>query len=161
MRGRRLVLALTVGLLLPNEAIGALELSTDHRAVSFGVMKPGEEKTLSQSGSFHNEITCASTGGVAWYVKISLLQPLSAGGEIIPPEALQWQLTQTDGHGSVSSQNQFRNFSLAPDLVYISASDEAAGTPVHFQFRYALTLPEAQVAGVYQTTIRLTLTEVL
>jgi hypothetical protein len=142
-------------------ALAGLGLSTDHRALSFGLMQLGESKVLAQSGTFHNEIACSSTNGNAWYLKISLLQPLSSGADQIPLEAFQWQLIRTDGTGSVVSQSQFRPFSLVPDLVYISGPGEASGTTVRLQFRYSLAIPQAQTAGVYSTTVRFTLTEVL
>jgi len=143
----------------PAEA--ALELSTDHRALAFGLMKPGEEKVLAQSGTSHNEITCSSTNGNAWYLKISVLAPLTAGGEEIPLERFQWQVSRVDGAGSVVSQSHFRPFSLFPDTVYLSAPGEANGARVRLQFRYSLQVPETQTAGSYHTTIRFTLTEVL
>jgi hypothetical protein len=142
-------------------AFAALELSTDHRSLVFGLMQPGDEKTLAQSGGFHTEVTCTSTGGMTWYLKISLLQPLTSGGESIPLEHFGWQVTRTDGNGTVVTRNEFRSFSLTPDLVYISGPGEADGRLVRLQFRYLLKLPEAQVGGAYQANVRFTLTEVL
>ncbi len=149
-------------LLMAVPAFAGLEFSTDHRSLSFGLMRLGEEKILAQSGSFHNEVTCSSTGGNTWYLKISLLTPLSSGADEIPIEAFQWQLTRANGTGSVVSQSQFRPFSLMPDLVYISGpGEETSGTPVRLQFRYSLAIPHTQTAGSYLTTVRFTLTEVL
>jgi hypothetical protein len=142
-------------------AYAALEVSTDHRSLFFGLMQPGERKTLAERGAFHNTVTVTSTGGRTWYLKISLLRPLSSGAETIPLERLRWQLIRTDGIGTAASQREFRSFSLVPDLVYIAAPGEADGRPVRFEFSYALELPEAVASGVYSTTIRFTLTEVL
>ena len=89
------------------------------------------------------------------------MAPLTSGGDEIPLERFQWQVSRVDGTGSVVSESQFRSFSLFPDLVYLSAPGEAGGAAVHLRFRYSLKLPEAQVAGSYQTTVRFTLTEVL
>ena len=147
--------------LMAAPAFAALEFSTDHRSLSFGLMQPGEEKILAQSGSFHTEVTCTSTNGVTWYLKVSLLQPLAAGGELIPPEDFGWQVTRADGTGTVVDSSQFRSFSMMPDLVYISGPGEADGRPVRIQFRYQLKLPEAQISGAYHANIRFTLTEVL
>jgi hypothetical protein len=47
------------------------------------------------------------------------------------------------------------------DLVYISGPAEAGGAPVRLRVRYRLRIPEAQASGVYTTTIRFTLSEVL
>ena len=107
------LLALLCGALHAS-AFAALELSTDHRSLFFGLMQVGEEKTLAQAGSFQNEITCSSTGGVTWYLKISVLQPLASGVETIPLDQFGWELVATDGHGSVASRNRPTAFSLLP-----------------------------------------------
>ena len=138
-------------------AEAALELTTDHRPLAFGLMKGGGENTLTQSGS---DVTCLSTGGRTWYLKISLLRPLTSGAAEIPPEQLAWQVTRADGTGTVVSTSEFRGFSMVPDLVYISGAGEADGQPVRFQFRYRLQIPDAQASGTYQAAIRFTLTEV-
>ena len=172
MRGRRRkvqsgvgrpALAVLLGLsLLAAPAFAGLQFSTDHRSLAFGLMRLGEEKILAQSGSYHNEVTCSSTGGAPWYLKISLLRPLSSGADEIPLEAFKWQLARATGTGSVVSQSQFRPFTLIPDLVYVSGpGEDASGIPVRLQFRYSLAIPQAQTAGSYLTTIRFTLTEVL
>ena len=159
----RRVLVLTSLLLLPGarQAAAALEFSTDQRPVAFGVMRLGEEKIVAQSGTYHNQLTCSSTGGQPWYLKVNVLQPLSAGAEAIPLEQFQRWLTSTSGHGTQAHPDTFTPFGLAPDTVYLSSNDEASGTPVTFQFRYQLRIPERQVSGVYSTTIRFTLTELL
>lgn len=143
-----------------SSADAALELSTDHRSLSFGMMDAGEEKTLAQSGSHHTEVTCLSTNGQTWYLKISLLRPMTAGGQEIPAEYFGWQVTQSDGTGNTVSSNEFRPFSMVPELVYISGSGEGNGQPVRLRFRYMLKVPEAQVNGFYQAAVRFTLTEV-
>jgi hypothetical protein len=139
----------------------ALQLSTDHRSVFFGVMQLGEEKTLAHSGTYHNTVTVSSDGGQSWYLKISVLQPLTSGAHTIPLEAFTWQVTSTTGSGTLAQGNAPRPFFLTPDLVYLSGPNEAGGQPIQLQFRYALRVPDAQASGVYQTTIRFTLTEVL
>ena len=141
--------------------MAALEFSTDGRPAAFGVMSLGEEKILAQSGSYHNQISCSSTGGQPWYLKVNVLQPLSAGADTIPLEQFQWWLTSTNGHGTVTHPDTFTPFSLMPDTVYLSSADEASGTAVTFQFRYRLSIPERQISGAYATTIRFTLTELL
>lgn len=141
--------------------MAALEFSTDHRPVAFGMMRLGEEKILEQSGTYQNQITCSSTDGQAWYLKVNVLGPLSAGAETIPLEQFGWWLTSTTGRGTEAHPNMFTPFSLVPDTIYLSTADEASGTPVTFQVRYRLTIPERQISGVYSTTIRFTLTEFL
>jgi hypothetical protein len=142
-------------------AYAALEISTDHRSLFFGLMKLGEEKGLAQLGVYHNQITCSSTNGNTWYLKINLLQPLSFAGETIPLENFQWQLVWTNGNGTQVGNYQYKPFSLFPDLVYTSGPGEASGQGINFQFKYSLKIPEVQLSGVYNTAIRFTLTEVL
>jgi hypothetical protein len=154
-------LALLVSLLLMPPAFAALELSTDGRALSFGLMQLGEEKVLAQAGSHHNEVTVRSSSGRPWYLKISLLRPLSSGTAEIPLDDLAWELARTDGSGNAAQRSRFQPFSLTPELVYLSGAGEADGRSISLQFRYRLTIPEAQVRGVYSTTIRYTLTEIL
>jgi hypothetical protein len=139
----------------------AIEISTDHRSLFFGLMQLGEEKELTQFSTYHNQITCSSTNGNAWYLKINLLKPLTSGEESIPLENFKWQLVWTNGKGTVVNPYQFRGFNLVPDLVYISGADEATGSSINFQFKYYLKIPEVQTSGVYNTTIRFTLTEIL
>jgi len=158
---RAIILSLVVVGLNAEPAHAALTLTTDHRSVSFGLMQLDEEKTLAEQGSFHNQITCASTGGRLWYLKIHVLQPLTAGAETVPLEAFKWAVTTPNGKGNVAHSNQLTPFNVVPDLVYISGANEAAGTTVTFQFRYSLKVPSAQLTGVYNTTIRFTFTEIL
>lgn len=141
-------------------AFAAIEISTDYRPVFFGLMQLDEQKELAGLGAYHNQITCSSTNANTWYLKISLLQPLTSGAETIPSEYLKWQLVWTDGKGTVVSPYQFKEFRQFPDLVYISGSDEAGGNSITFQFKYSLKIPESQVSGVYNATIRFTLTEI-
>ena len=160
MRRAAIALLVAFGLATP-PAWAALQITSDHRAIFFGLMKLDESKELAQSGSYHNEITCISTNGRQWQLKISLLQPLVGGGEEIAMENFEWQLAATTGHGNPAQPYRFVPFSLMPELVYMSATDEAEGTPVRFQFKYRLKIPELQVSGTYQTTIRITVTEML
>lgn len=142
-------------------AYASISISTDHRALFFGPMQLGEEKELTGLGTYHNEIACSSTNNNTWYLKISLLTPLRAGTENIPLENFKWQLAYTTGTGTVVNPYQFKAFSLIPDLAYISGADEATGTAIKFQFKYYLKIPDIQTSGVYNTTIRFTLTEIM
>ena len=142
-------------------AEAAIEIMSDHRQVSFGSMQLGEEKTLAQFGSYQNQITCSSNSNRPWYLKIHVLQPLASGRDTIPLDRFKWRVTSTNGHGTVAHAHEFIPFALPPDVVYISDGSEASGVPVFLQFTYQLELPEAQVSGVYHTTIRFTLTELL
>ena len=138
-----------------------LEISIDKQPLAFGFMQLGEEKELNQYGGYHQEIVCSSTDGNTWYLKINLLKPLSSGQDAIPLENFKWQLVYSSGKGRIANLYEYKEFSLFPDLVYISASDENAGESISLQFKYLLEIPEVQTAGSYNTVIRFTLTEVL
>lgn len=152
-----MALLLSLGLSFP--AYAGLQLSTDHRSIFFGSMQPGEEKELAEFGSYHNQIICSSTNGGTWYLKMNLLQPLTLGGDQIPFENFKWQLNWTNGNGTSPSAFRFKPFSFAPETVYISGPNEASGNSINFQFKYSIKIPDAQIAGVYYTTVRFTLTE--
>lgn len=161
---RRFARALAVavfGLCAATPVPAALQLSTDHRSIFFGIMQLGEEKTLAHSGTHHNEVTVSSDGGRLWYLKISVIQPLTSGANHIPLDAFAWQVTNSTGNGTLTQGGEPRPFQLTPDLVYISGPNETGGSPVQLHFRWRLKVPEAQASGVYSTTIRFTLSEVL
>ena len=154
--------SLLLVLVLPATALhAAVSFSTDHRPITFGLMRLDQEKTLAQYGTHHNEVTCSSTNGQAWYLKIQALQPLTSGADAIPLEQFAWELVSTSGRGTIAFPNQFTPFHLTPDTAYLSGPDEAGGVPVRLQFRYQLRIPARQTAGIYQTTIRFTFTELL
>ena len=161
MRGLAALLACWAMLQGTGPAWAALELSTDQRPLTFGVMQLDESKELAQLGAYHNEITCTSTNGHSWYLKISALQPLTSGPDTIPLDNFQWQLAWTSGLGTAPAPYQMTPFSLSPSLVYVSGPNEAQGEAIRVQLKYLLAIPEAQASGAYQTTIQFTLTEIL
>ena len=141
-------------------ASAELQITTDGRSVAFGAMKPGETKTLSERGAYHNQITCTSTGGSRWYLRIDLTGPLGSGANSIPLDSFAWHLVDSNGTGTIHA-TQFTPFATAPLLAYTAGADELQGRPVTLQFRYQLRLPSRQVAGTYNTTIRYTISEEL
>lgn len=137
-------------------------MSSDFRAINFGPMRLDEEKELADQGGYHNEITVTSSNANAWYLKVNVIMPLTSGANTIPLNSFKWQLTYSDGRGTVvNTTTYFKGFSLIPDLTYISGPQDNAGTAIHLRFKYSLKIPEAQAAGVYNTVIRFTLTEIL
>lgn len=155
------VVALLIGLCSAAAAEAALEFTTDNRQVAFGAMQLGEEKTLAELGTYHNEITCTSSNGRTWYLKMNVISPLSSGADRISLERFTWEVVSTTGRGTLTHPHEPAPFRLSPDLVYVSGADEASGQAVSFQFRYHLKMPDAQLSGIYHTTIRFTLAEVL
>ena len=158
---RYVAAAMLLALPLAAPASAAVTLSTDFRPIAFGVMQLDQEQVLAQFGTYHNELTCTSSDGRAWYLKIQVLQPLSSGAATIPLERFEWDVIDVTGRGTLPHGHAFTPFSLTPDLVYMSGPDEAGGAPVRLRFRYRLRIPEQQPSGIYQTTIRFTFTELL
>ncbi len=142
-------------------AYAVLEISTDKKPVSFGLMDLGEEKELGRYGGYHHEITARSTNDNTWHLKINIFRPLTSGEHIIPLENFKWRLVSTDGRGALIYPYQYKEFSLSPELIYTSMSEENNGTRVKFRFKYLLKIPEMQVRGSYTTVIRFTITEML
>lgn len=163
MRSWRNVLGFIVAILLAwqGPAWAGLTLTTDHRSLVFGLMQLGESKELAQFGTYHNELTCTSTNGQTWYLKIQVLQPLSNGAETMPAERMEWQAETPEGIGTLQNPNHYTPFSVMPQLVYLSGPNEAGGGTIHLRLKYRLTVPEDQISGAYQATMRFTLTEVL
>ena len=158
---RRVIAALLCTMMCAAVVEAAFDVSTDHRPVFFGLMQLGEDETLAQFGTYHHQLTVTSNNGRSWYLKISVLTPLSSGAETIPLDQFQWELVSTTGNGTIAHPHAWTPFSLIPEIVYFSGAGEASGTAVSLQFRYRLQVPQAQVSGIYQTTIRFTLTEIL
>jgi hypothetical protein len=158
---RNLILGLILSLIASSSADAALTLTTDHRSLFFGPMKLGETKELAQSGAYHNQISCSSSNGNQWYLKVNIIQPLMSGADQIPPENFRWAVVWATGKGTIpASRGTYKPFSIFPELVYMSGPGEAAGQAVDLQFKYSLEIPETQVSGVYNAIIRFTLTEI-
>ncbi|MBL7081852.1 MAG: hypothetical protein ISS44_04750 [Candidatus Omnitrophica bacterium] len=158
---RALLFLIAMLLIVQRLGFAALQISADKKAVSFGLMHLGETKELAQYGGYDHELVCSSTNNTTWYVKISLLKPLSSAQDSIPLENFKWQLVASNGNGTIANPYQFKEFSLFPELVYISAPEENSGRSVYLQFKYYLKIPEIQTRGSYNTVVRFTMTEVL
>lgn len=143
-------------------AWAVFSLSVDSQPLSFDVMDPGQTKELISQGNYHNEVTCQSTNGTTWYLKIHVTSPFTSGSGTIPLENFQWMLSEVQ-NGTGSSQNigVYNAFTTSPALVYISGSSDNSGNQVKARFKYQLILPANQTSGVYSTIVRYTLTETL
>lgn len=146
---------------ISTSAWSTFSISTDNRAIDFGQMALDEAKELTYLGDYHNEITCTSSNQKTWYLKVNLLSPLSSGANKIPLDNFKWQLSWTDGKGSIAHPYAFKEFALFPDLTYISGPGESAGTGIRLRFKYSLKIPQAQAQGIYSTIVRFTFTEIL
>ncbi|OIO32729.1 MAG: hypothetical protein AUJ70_04885 [Candidatus Omnitrophica bacterium CG1_02_40_15] len=139
---------------------GEFTMSTDTSNVSFGEMAIGDWKELG-GGTYHNQLTCKSTNGKTWYVKIYVLAPLTSGTKTINNSYFKYMPGWTNGTGSVQNQYSFIAFSGISSLVYVSGPDDNSGSDVYLQFKYGLSIPANQVAGIYNTTVRYVMTETL
>ena len=145
-----------------SSAWATFSLSVDSQPLSFDVMDPGQGKELVSQGNYHNEVTCQSTNGTTWYLKIHVTRPFSSASATVPLENFQWMLSEVQsGTGSPQNIGVYNAFTTSPTLVYISGNSDNSGTQVKARFRYQLTLPANQLSGVYSTIVRYTLTETL
>lgn len=156
----KVALAFLAVVLLAGEAGAAVfSISLDAASVNFGSIVPGSASELG-AGGHHNEVTAASDGGVAYYIKIYDTAPLACVSFTIPNSNFEWLASYMDGQG-VLAAGAYQAFSTSPALAYSAAGNDLTGTPVHVRFRYKLTVPGAQGAGFYTTTVVYLLTETL
>ncbi len=131
---------------------------------------PGDFKedaeVVTAFGSYSNRALCRGMNATQYRVSISLdgnLISTSNPANFIPASNLRYMLTYTGGTGTKYNYQKYVNFSLAPNLVYLSNGtfesifpepDPAPpGTDVELQFKYAIQVPDNQPAGIYTANI--------
>jgi len=132
-------------------------LSVDRGTADFETMKPGETKdNVPPEGVI---ITSMTNDGNPWFLKISDINPLSAGPYIIPNSGLTWY-GWTDGKGTWYG-NGTNAITLVPSLMYASGATETNNLPngTNNHLKLKLTIPPGQPGGRYFSTIQLTMTE--
>ncbi len=135
-------------------------MKTDTSNIPFGEMDMGEWKELG-GGSYHNQLTCKSTNGRTWYIKIHVLAPLTSQGiRTIDNSHFRYIPVWTDGAGNLQN-NSYNAFTSTPALVYVSGPNDNGGNNINIQLKYDLSVPTNQVAGVYNTIVRYIMTETL
>ncbi len=146
------------------ESFGAISLSLDNSLIDFRAMDTGETMEVSDKGFYHNEITCSSTNDQTWYLKAQLIRPFQYGMHTIPAENFEWVVVSIGGGTGVvnGDMNRPNSFSVSPTgLIYTSGAGDNSGNEIRIQLRYKLTVPKNSIAGSYNATIRLIMTEVL
>lgn len=139
---------------------GDFTMSTDTSNIPFGKMDIGEWKEKG-GGSYHNQLTCKSTKSKTWYIKIYVLAPLTSGTKTIDNSNFKYMPGWTNGTGNVQNQYSYNAFTAIPALVYISGPDDNSGNEIYIQFKYGLSIPANQIAGIYNTTVQYVMTETL
>lgn len=141
----------------------ALQMNLDYNMLDFGAMNTGESKEISIKGTHHNTLTCTSTNNMTWYLKAQVVKPFSFMQYTIPEANFKWTVVSVGaGKGIVNGGVNFTfPFSRTPTLIYTSDPDDNTGTAIDISFRYSLDVPENQVAGNYNGTVRFIMIETL
>ncbi len=144
-------------------ADGALQMTLDYNMIDFGAMNTGESKEVSIKGVYHNQLTCSSTNNITWYLKAQVVKPFSSMQYAIPEDNFKWTVVSVGiGRGIVNGGLNFTfPFSRIPVLIYTSDAADNQGAAIDISFRYTLAIPENQVAGNYNATVRFIMIETL
>ncbi len=156
---------------------------TGDQSINFGEMDPGSWKELyAESGKNCNVVKVISDTNFSWNLQMKVASELRSDSDysvVIPNDSFLWMSTYAghwEGGGSgtwwdLSSglthlpTAGYIPFSLMDELVYYSASkpsqldnkNDPNGTEIGF--KYAIRMPEDQLAGNYTTTIVYTVTQ--
>jgi len=152
-----------VMLLCAGSSDAALQMTLDYNMIDFGAMNTGESKEVTIKGAYHNQLTCSSTNNMTWYLKAQVVKPFSFMQYTIPEENFKWTVVSVGaGKGIVNGGVNFTfPFSRTPVLIYTSDPDDNTGTAIDIAFRYSLQVPDNQVAGNYNATVRFIMIETL
>ena len=142
------------------EVAPVFSLSLTNPHLAFAELRPGQPTVLGE-GRFFNEVACRSNSGRPWLVTAQVLSLHHAqGGYALPASALEWNVAETTGAGTVANgPGTFAPFSDQSVLVYTAQGDDMKGRPVYLRFRYRLTSPLDALAGSYVGEIIFTMTE--
>jgi hypothetical protein len=177
---KKTIMVLIAVAILTSQSFAALTFTLDRSSLDFGTMNNGDFKELPASGNYN---TALITSNVAspWQLSIGVTQALTSLAFptiTIPNDSFRWISTYA-GHWDNGSSTQwdmsgglnhppvlgYVNFSTIDEPVYTSGrvagkndnNNNPTGTQV--QFKYAISMPGTQTAGVYTTTIRYTVTQ--
>ncbi len=157
-----IIILLLISLVDIKTALAVFEVDTDDINIDFGFMNIGEWQELRERGTYQNEVKCKSDKGNLWYLKVHALNDFRAGANTMPCSNLKWQVISAEnGNGIISNENTFTDFTTTPQLLYTSGPSDSAGQEIKIRLTYAISIPKAQPAGNYRTTIRFTMTEFL
>lgn len=164
-------------LLLSSPCFAVLTIALDKTSIDFETMAPKDFKEIPSSG-YYNKVSIISDAGSVWQLKIKVSSPLTNSNlptVTIPNEQFKWMSTYAGNQNSPNQNlsaglnhkpaNGYTNFSLVDELVYTSGLETAfndnnnspAGTEI--QFKYAIALPDNQIAGTYNATVVYTVTQ--
>ena len=141
------------------EVVPVFSLSLDNPNLSFGMIGPGQTKTLGE-GYYFNEVKCRSNSGRNWYLKMQLTSLQLLGKEYhLSTPSLKWKVIGNTGSAEPVGKMRFEDFSAQPILLYASLGDDNKGKEVALKFQYQLALSADAPAGTYVGQIMFTLAE--
>lgn len=142
------------------EVESIFELNLDRITIDLQRMKPGEVKQDIPDNE-GVKVTVKTNVGRPWYIKINNLQELSSSSTSIPNSFFYWYGYPGKNATGLWYGKGDDTFSLDPVLAYSSSADEynnyPIGTDVYFKFK--VKIPPKQQAGLYRSTVVVTLTE--
>lgn len=157
--------------------LAVLTITLDKTTIDFETMAAKDFKEIPSSG-YYNKISVVSDTGSVWQLKIKVSSPLTNSNlptVTIPNEQFRWMSTYAGNQNSPYQNltaglnhkpaNGYTNFSLVDELVYTSEQEitfndnnnSPAGTEI--QFKYAIAMPDNQVAGTYNAAVVYTVTQ--
>jgi len=141
------------------EVAPTFSLSLDNPNLAFGLIGPGQSKTLGE-GYYFNEVRCRSNSGRNWFLKVQLisLKMMEKEYHLTAPN-LKWKVVSSTGTAEPVGKMQFEEFQNEPVLLYASQGDDNRGKEVALKFQYNLSSPADAPAGTYVGQIIFTMAE--
>lgn len=141
------------------EVAPVFSLALDNPNLAFGLINPGQTKTLGE-GRFFNELKCRSNSGRTWYLKAQLVSLKVLGKDYsLSPSRLKYRIADLRGSAKTYARLEFKEFSEQPLLIYTSEGEDNRGKEVILGLQYLLSSPEDAPAGNYVGQIIFTMAE--
>lgn len=127
-------------------------ISTQPSSLDFSNTDPG---TTTETKTIY--IACSSNNGIQWRVDMNVIAELTSGAFTIPNSAFKWN-GSTSGTGAFYPGAGY--LGNTPFTFYEAGVDEYVTTsPVELFLNFYVEVPPNQIAGLYTTTLVLTMTE--
>lgn len=141
------------------EVAPVFSLSLDNPNLAFGLVNPGQTKTLGE-GRFFNELRCRANSGRVWYLKAQLVSLKVLGKNYsLSPSYLKYRIVDLQGSAKDYARLGFKEFAEQPLLIYTSQGEDSRGREVVLRLQYSLTSAQDAPAGNYVGQIIFTMAE--